>query len=126
MNLTRGTRNLLVALTVAGSALAAPAAALAETPAPDEPIGPDDVANPTENPDPDPDPGDPIGPDDVANPTENPDPDPCENPGDCIKNPTEKPDDDDDDDDDQDDHDTVHVPEAEVAEPVLATPTFTG
>src|ERR671919_408598 len=54
MNLTRGTRNLLVALTVAGSALAAPAAALAETPAPDEPIGPDDVANPTENPDPDP------------------------------------------------------------------------
>jgi outer membrane biosynthesis protein TonB len=38
---------------------------------PDPPVGPDDLANPTENPDPEPEP-----PDDLANPTENPEPQP--------------------------------------------------
>jgi outer membrane biosynthesis protein TonB len=51
---------------------------------PDEPVGPDDVANPTENPDPDPD-----LPDDLANPTEDPDPEP--EPPDDLANPTENP-----------------------------------
>jgi hypothetical protein len=43
---------------------------------PDPPVGPDDVANPTEDPDPDPD-----LPDDLANPTENPEPQPPEGGG---------------------------------------------
>ena len=38
---------------------------------PDQPVGPDDIANPTEDPDPEPEP-----PDDLANPTENPEPQP--------------------------------------------------
>ena len=46
--------------------------------------GPDDVANPTENPEPEP-PDPPVGPDDIANPTENPDPDP--NPTDPTGDP---------------------------------------
>jgi hypothetical protein len=54
MNLNPGTRTLLVALTVAGSALVAPAMALAETPAPEGPIGPVDVANPIDEPEPEP------------------------------------------------------------------------
>jgi hypothetical protein len=67
MNLNSGTRTLLVALTVAGSALVAPAMALAETPAPEGPIGPVDVANPLDE----------------------PEPEPCDDPGDCLTNPTE-------------------------------------
>jgi hypothetical protein len=51
---------------------------------PDPPAGPDDVANPSENPDPDPD-----LPDDLANPTEDPDPDP--DLPDDLANPTENP-----------------------------------
>jgi hypothetical protein len=121
MNLTSGTRMLLVAVTLAGSALVAPAMALAETPANEDPIGPDDLANPTENPEPEPcdEPGDCL-----ANPTENPEPEPCDEPGDCLANPTEDPgpggeggepgggDD--------------PEPQADVDEPVLANPTFTG
>jgi hypothetical protein len=127
MNLTRGTRALLVALTVAASALVAPAMALAETPADDDPIGPVDVANPTENPDPDPD-DDPIGPDDVANPTENPDPDPCDEPTDgCCLQADDECEGGEDPGDPGDDSGTGDaVPEADVDEPVLANPTFTG
>jgi hypothetical protein len=122
MNLTRGARMLLVALTVAGSALGAPAMALAETPADEDPIGPVDLTNPTENPEPDPD---PIGPDDLTNPTENPEPDPCDEPDDCFVNPTENPDPDDDDPGDDPGDDDV-APQADDDEPVLANPTFTG
>jgi hypothetical protein len=68
INLNSGTRTLLVALTVAGSALVAPAMALAETPAPEGPIGPVDVANPIDE----------------------PEPEPCDDPGDCLTNPTER------------------------------------
>ena len=46
MNLTPAPTALLVALTVAASALVAPAVALADTPAPEGPIGPVDVTNP--------------------------------------------------------------------------------
>ncbi|MGH9227646.1 MAG: hypothetical protein ACRD07_02760 [Acidimicrobiales bacterium] len=118
MNLTHGTRTLLVALTVAGSALVAPAMALAETPSPEDPIGPVDVANPTENPEPEPcdDPGDCL-----ANPTENPEP--CDDPGDCLANPTENPDPGGEGGEPGDDD---SEPQADVDEPVLANPTFTG
>jgi hypothetical protein len=96
MNLTSGTRMLLVALTLAGSVLVAPAMALAETPANDEPIGPDDLANPTEN----------------------PEPEPCDEPGDCLANPTEDP--------GPGGEGGNPEPPADVDEPVLANPTFTG
>jgi hypothetical protein len=96
MNLTSGTRMLLVALTLAGSVLVAPATALAETPANDEPIGPDDLANPTEN----------------------PEPEPCDEPGDCLANPTEDP--------GPGGEGGNPEPPADVDEPVLANPTFTG
>ena len=81
------TRTLLVALTVAGSALVAPAMALPETPAPEGPIGPIDLANPIDDPEPEPrdDPGDCL-----TNPTE---PEPCDDPSDCLTNPTDDPDD---------------------------------
>jgi hypothetical protein len=108
MNVNPGTRTLLVALTMAGSALVAPAMALAETPAPEGPIGPVDVANPTDE----------------------PEPEPCDDPGDCLTNPTEDPDDGGDDGDPgdgQDDgEDTDLIPPADVDEPILANPTFTG
>src|SRR4029450_7936362 len=68
MNLNPGTRSLLAALTVAGSAPVAPAMALAETPAPEGPIGPVDVANPLDE----------------------PEPEPCDDPGDCPPNPPER------------------------------------
>jgi hypothetical protein len=115
MNLTSGTRMLLVALTLAGSVLVAPAMAQAETPANDEPIGPDDLANPTENPEPEPcdEPGDCL-----ANPTENPEPEPCDEPGDCLANPTEDP--------GPGGEGGNPEPPADVDEPVLANPTFTG
>ena len=123
MNLNPGTRMLLVALTVAGSALVAPAVALAETPAPEGPIGPVDVANPIDEPGPCDDPGDcltnPTEPepcddpgDCLTNPTE---PEPCDDPGDCLTNPTDDPDD-----------GTDVQPPADVDEPVLADPNFTG
>jgi hypothetical protein len=123
MNLNPGTRTLLVALTVAGSALVAPAMALAETPAPEGPVGPVDVANPIDEPEPQPcdDPSDCL-----ANPTE---PEPCDDPGDCLTNPTDDPDDGGDDGDPggQEDGDGPHVtPPSDVDEPILANPTFTG
>ena len=68
---------------------------------PDPPqVGPEDLANPTENPEPPlpPDPPDvpDWGPDDIANPTENPEPplppEPPDNGPDDIANPTENPD----------------------------------
>jgi hypothetical protein len=108
MNLNPGTRTLLVTLTVAGSALVAPAMALAETPAPEGPIGPVDVANPIDE----------------------PDPEPCDDPGDCLANPTDDPDDGRDDGDPGDGQDgggDPHVtPPSDVDEPILANPTFTG
>jgi hypothetical protein len=70
--------------------------ALAETPANDEPIGPDDLANPTEN----------------------PEPEPCDEPGDCLANPTEDP--------GPGGEGGNPEPPADVDEPVLANPTFTG
>jgi hypothetical protein len=124
MNLNRGTRTLLVALTVAGSALVVPTMALAETPAPEGPIGPVDVANPIDEPEPEPcdDPGDCL-----TNPTE---PEPCDDPGDCLTNPTDDPDDGGDDGDAGDGHDggddTDGAPPSDIDEPVLANPTFTG
>jgi outer membrane biosynthesis protein TonB len=68
---------------------------------PDPPqVGPEDLANPTENPEPPlpPDPPDvpDWGPDDLANPTENPEPpqppNPPDNGPDDLANPTENPD----------------------------------
>jgi hypothetical protein len=124
MNLHPGTHTLLVALTVAGSALVAPAMALAETPAPEGPIGPVDVANPIDEPEPEPcdDPGDCL-----TNPTE---PEPCDDPGDCLTNPTDDSDDGGDDGDPgdgQDDGEGPHVtPPSDVDAPILASPTFTG
>jgi outer membrane biosynthesis protein TonB len=50
---------------------------------PDPPVGPDDLANPTENPDPEPEP-----PDDLANPTENPEPQPPDGGGEDQSVPT--------------------------------------
>jgi outer membrane biosynthesis protein TonB len=49
---------------------------------PDPPVGPDDVANPTENPDPEPEP-----PDDLANPTENPEPQPPDDGDQAVPTP---------------------------------------
>lgn len=49
---------------------------------PDPPVGPDDVANPTEDPDPEPEP-----PDDLANPTENPEPQPPDDGDQSIPTP---------------------------------------
>jgi outer membrane biosynthesis protein TonB len=49
---------------------------------PDPPVGPDDLANPTENPDPEPEP-----PDDLANPTENPEPQPPDDGDQSIPTP---------------------------------------
>ncbi len=120
MNLNPGTRTLLVALIVAGSALVAPAVALAETPAPEGPIGPVDVANPIDEPEPCHDPGDCF-----TNPTE---PEPCDDPGDCLTNPTDDPDDGGDGGDPGDGNDdgTDVRPPADVDEPVLADPNFTG
>jgi hypothetical protein len=123
MNLNPGTRTLLVALTVAGSALVAPAMALAETPALEGPVGPVDVASPIDEPEPEPcdDPGDCL-----TNPTE---PEPCDDPGDCLTNPTDDPDDGGDDGDPggQDDGEGPHVtPPSDVDAPILANPTFTG
>jgi outer membrane biosynthesis protein TonB len=48
----------------------------------DPPVGPDDLANPTENPDPEPEP-----PDDLANPTENPQPQPPDDGDQSIPTP---------------------------------------
>ena len=49
---------------------------------PDPPVGPDDIANPTEDPDPEPEP-----PDDLANPTENPEPQPPDDGDQSIPTP---------------------------------------
>ena len=133
MNLTPGTRTLLVALTVAASALVAPAVALADTPAPEGPIGPVDVANPLDEPEPEPC----DNPDDCFT-TPNDEPEPCDDPGDCVTNPTDEPEPCDDPGDcltnPTDDPDgggeggngTDVEPQADVDEPVPANPTFTG
>src|SRR5262245_16709435 len=113
MNVNPGIRTLLVTLTVAGSALVAPAMALAETPAPEGPIGPVDVANPVDEPGPCDDPGDC-----VTNPTDVPEP--CDDPGDCLTNPTDDPDDGGD--GGEPGAGTDVQPPADVDEPVLADP----